>query len=91
MKCPLCNGTGEAIQQSEAIPTTEIGRILKGARQRKHLNLREVEGITGLSNALVSQIENGRIKNPSFHSIVSLCSLYGIEAKSLITTGSPNG
>lgn len=84
MKCPLCEGTGEAQIRAEAIPATVIGKMLKDARHEKHLSLREVEGITGLSNALISQVENGRIKNPSFHSIVSLCSLYGVKAESLI-------
>ena len=83
MKCPLCQGTGNSQPQCEVIPTTKIGKILKAARIEKHLSLREVEGITGLSNALISQVENGRIQNPSFHSIVSLCSLYGISPETM--------
>ena len=85
MKCSLCDGTGELKPLPIILPTTKIGKILKAGRERKHLSLREVEGLTGLSNALISQVENGHIKTPSFHSIVSLCAIYGIDALTLIT------
>lgn len=85
MKCELCDGTGEIKPRQKAIPATQMGKILKKERERKHLSLREVEGLTGLSNALISQVENGIIKNPSFHSIVSLCTLYGLSANSMMT------
>lgn len=85
MKCSLCDGTGEVRPLPTVLPTTKIGKLLKAGRERKHLSLREVEGLTGLSNALISQVENGHIKNPSFYSIVSLCALYGIDALTLIT------
>ncbi len=90
MRCSLCNGTGELKPLPTVLPTTKIGKMLKAGREQKHLSLREVEGLTGLSNALISQVENGHIKNPSFHSIVALCALYGIEATSMFTQSKGN-
>jgi transcriptional regulator with XRE-family HTH domain len=85
MKCPLCKGTGDVRTTAEARPTTYIGRTLRNAREEAGFTLRDVELVTGLSNAAISQIETARIKNPSFHSLVNLCGVYGIPITSLIT------
>jgi len=83
MKCPLCDGTGEMQQCSEALPTTKLGRFLQEGRKSKRLSLRDVETITGISNALISQMETGKIKHPSFGNVMSLCDVYGIEPRRL--------
>ena len=83
MKCPLCDGTGEAVIGCAAKPTTKIGRILRESREAKGLSLRQVEILTGVSNPAISQIETGQIKSPAFHTIVSLCDVYGIEITKL--------
>lgn len=44
---------------------TEFGEFLAAARRRKGLTLRAVEEATGISNPYLSQLENGRIKQPS--------------------------
>jgi HTH-type transcriptional regulator, competence development regulator len=83
MKCPLCNGTGTAIQIAEAKPTTEIGRILREAREDAGYSLRMAERATGVSNALISQVETGHIKKPSFDTVIKLCDVYGIKPSKL--------
>lgn len=83
MKCPLCDGAGEAIIGCVAKPTTEIGRILRESRESKGLSLRQVASLTGVSNPAISQIETGQIKSPAFHTVVSLCDVYGIEVTAL--------
>ena len=48
-------------------------------RKGKGLTLREVEEITGISNAYLSQLETGKIKKPSFDTITKLKVLYEIQ------------
>jgi hypothetical protein len=69
---------------SEEKPSTEIGRILGEAREKKGLTLRAVEVATGISNPLISQIESGHIKPPSFKNVIKLCDVYAIPLKRLI-------
>ena len=48
----------------------------KYMRGKLGLSLREVEAVTGLSNAYLSLLENGKIKKPSFEAINTLLKLY---------------
>lgn len=48
----------------------------KKLRHKRGLTLRQVEEITGISNAYLSQLENGKIKKPSFDTVSVLCKLY---------------
>lgn len=41
------------------------------------MTLRQVEELTGISNAYLSQLENGKIKKPSFDVVEKLNKLYG--------------
>lgn len=50
-----------------------IGELLSLAREIKGWTIRDVERETGISNALVSQIETGHVKNPSFTKVVRIC------------------
>jgi hypothetical protein len=54
---------------------------LKGSRIRAGFKtLREVEEITGISNAYLSQLESGKINNPSYKLVRNLYFLYnGVE------------
>lgn len=45
-------------------------------RKQKGLTLREVENITGISNAYLSQLETGKIKSPSHDTVCKLLNLY---------------
>lgn len=55
-----------------------FGKILKKNRMRIAMSLRDVELATGISNAHLSQIETGKIKNPSFWIVCKLFKLYHI-------------
>lgn len=56
---------------------TSLGIRLRAARERAGLTLREVEERTGISNAYLSQIESGRIREPSPRMLHRLAELYG--------------
>lgn len=60
-----------------------LGDILKRARLRRELTLRDVEGRTGIPNAHISQIENGGIKRPDIAIVFELSSLYELDFSSL--------
>lgn len=61
-----------------------IGEFLKLAREIKGLTLREAEAKTNISNAYISQVETGSIKEPSFKNVYLLCELYGIKIETLV-------
>lgn len=49
-----------------------LGEFIAVARECKGLTLRELEKRTGVSNALISQIETGHVKEPSWRNVVKL-------------------
>lgn len=55
-----------------------LNELLAEARERKGLTLRDLEDMTGLSNALLSQIETGTILEPSFTSVVKISKALGL-------------
>jgi len=59
-------------------PATTIGRFLRDARERRNFSLRSVEESTGISNAYLSQIEHGKIRQPSPVVLHKLSVLYGV-------------
>ena len=56
----------------------KLGEFLQLCREINGLTLREVESQTGLSNAYLSQIENGKIKDVGFSKIILLAELYNV-------------
>ncbi len=54
-----------------------LGQFLRAAREARGLSLREVERQSGVSNAYLSQVESGRIKEPSPNVLFKLTELYG--------------
>jgi len=56
-----------------------IGEQFKIIREAKRLTLRDVEKATTISNAYLSQLENGKIKHPSYRVVKQLCEFYGIK------------
>ena len=58
-------------------------QILKLARINSGLSLRQVEGKADVSNAYVSQLENGLVKEPSFFKMLRLLSLYNVSVRDL--------
>ncbi|MBI5915154.1 MAG: helix-turn-helix transcriptional regulator [Bacteroidetes bacterium] len=62
----------------------DYGAYIKSLRQEKGLTLREAEATTGISNAYLSQLESGKIKQPSPSNLFKLAELYGIPYESLM-------
>jgi transcriptional regulator with XRE-family HTH domain len=61
-----------------------LGKTLKERRELIPLTLRQVEEVTGISNAYLSQLENDKIKKPSANVLYKLATLYNIEMNSLL-------
>ena len=55
-----------------------LSHFLRTARERKGLTLRAVEQATEVSNAYLSQLESGKIKQPSPVVLHKLSQLYGV-------------
>jgi transcriptional regulator with XRE-family HTH domain len=64
----------------------ELGAALADLRTAKGLSLREVEEATGkaVSNAYLSQLENGKIKKPSPNVLHSLAGVYTVPYEALM-------
>lgn len=63
-----------------------LGQYLSSLRTMKGLTLREVEEATNndISNAYLSQLENGRIMKPSPNILYSLAKIYGVRYDELM-------
>ncbi len=55
-----------------------LGDFLRAARTRKGMSLRAVERATGISNAYLSQLESGKIRQPSPQYLHALSEVYSI-------------
>jgi len=66
--------------------SSELGTLLADLRTAKGLSLREVEEATGkaVSNAYLSQLENGKIKKPSPNVLHSLSGVYAVPYEALM-------
>ena len=64
----------------------ELSAVLADLRTAKGLSLREVEEATdkAVSNAYLSQLENGRIKKPSPNVLHSLAEVYAVPYEALM-------
>ncbi len=64
----------------------ELGALLADLRTAKGLSLREVQEATdkGVSNAYLSQLENGRIQKPSPNVLHSLAQVYAVPYETLM-------
>jgi transcriptional regulator with XRE-family HTH domain len=64
----------------------ELGGLLADLRTAKGFSLREVEEATSkaVSNAYLSQLENGRIKKPSPNVLHSLAEVYAVPYEALM-------
>ena len=56
----------------------KLGKYLKDKRAQKRFTLRRVEEQTGIKNAYLSQLENGKIENPSPRYLHKLAGIYGV-------------
>jgi transcriptional regulator with XRE-family HTH domain len=64
----------------------ELGGLLADLRKAKGFSLRDVEEATGkaVSNAYLSQLENGRIRKPSPNVLHSLSRVYAVPYEALM-------
>lgn len=65
-----------------------LGELIAIARECKGWTLRDLERETGVSNALISQIETNKIKDPGFSTVVRLCEALGISIERAAQTTS---
>ena len=61
-----------------------LGSYLKEVRKKSGLSLREVEDATDISNAYLSQLENGRVTKPSPHILHALATVYRVPYETLM-------
>ena len=61
-----------------------LGAVLRAARARHGLSLREVERRTGIRNAHLSQIETDTIAKPEMALLWELAALYGLDFPRLL-------
>lgn len=57
----------------------EFNELIGIARECKGWTLRDLEQRTGVSNALISQIETGHVKDPGFSTVVRLADALGLK------------
>lgn len=67
----------------------KIGALLALARELKGMTLRELERSSGVSNALISQIETGKVKDPGFSIIVRISDALGLPLNRVAATARP--
>lgn len=61
-----------------------LGAVLAKARANKHLSLRDVERLTGISNGHLSQIESGTIAKPAVGILWHLANVYELDFTKLM-------
>jgi transcriptional regulator with XRE-family HTH domain len=55
-----------------------LGELIAVARECKGWTLRDLERESGVSNAVISQIETGKVKDPGFTTVVRLTEALGL-------------
>src|SRR2546425_6893236 len=61
-----------------------LGEFLKNVRKAQQHTLRDVEEATGVSNAYLSQLEQGKMTKPSPQILHKLASFYGVPYEKLM-------
>ena len=67
-----------------AAPEQSLGEYLRNLRLARKLSLREVEDASGVSNAYLSQLEQGKITKPSPHFLHKLAGCYVVPYETLM-------
>jgi transcriptional regulator with XRE-family HTH domain len=67
-----------------AQPAQQLGAFLRTLRIARQLTLRQVEHTAEISNAYLSQIEQGKIAQPSPHILQKLATCYSIAPEELM-------
>lgn len=58
---------------------TTLGELIGIARECKGWTLRDLEARCGVSNALISQIETGKVKDPGFTTVIRIIDVLGLK------------
>src|ERR1700694_4482013 len=58
--------------------TSTLGDELRRIRELHRLTLRAVENLTGISNAYLSQLETGKVEQPSPNYLYKLAEVYNV-------------
>lgn len=61
-----------------------LGEYLKNVRKAQQHTLRDVEEATGVSNAYLSQLEQGKMTKPSPHILHKVATFYGVPYETLM-------
>lgn len=61
----------------------KLGALLKMAREIKGMTLRDLEKETGISNALLSQVETGHVRQPGFQNVVKIARVLNVKLDTL--------
>jgi HTH-type transcriptional regulator, competence development regulator len=67
-----------------AARSQSLGDVLRAARQRHGLSLRDVERRTGIRNAHLSQLETGGIARPEMALLWDLAAVYELDFSTLL-------
>ena len=67
----------------------KLGELFAIARECKGWTLRELEERSGVSNALISQIETGKVKDPGFTTVIRLTEALGLTWDRVVSAGRP--
>ncbi len=62
----------------------QLGIYLKSLREANSMSLRGLEEKTGISNAFLSQIESGKVKEPSPIMLYKIAEFYGVPYDALM-------
>lgn len=62
----------------------KIGEVLRQARQEAGLSIRDLERLTGMASAAISQVENGVRRDPGFSTVLRLARATGISLDDLV-------
>jgi transcriptional regulator with XRE-family HTH domain len=71
-------------QPEKSTAAHALGSYLKEVRKKSGLSLREVEEATDISNAYLSQLENGRVTQPSPHILHAVATVYRVPYETLM-------
>lgn len=77
--------TGSHPERDEPSPQLQsLGEYLRNVRDSLRLTLRDVQEASEVSNAYLSQLENGKITKPSPHILHKLATVYNVSYETLM-------
>lgn len=81
---PLALSNASIILRLVSAKSTKLSHQLRRLRIRSRYSLRAVERGTGVSNALLCQIESGHVKEPGVFKVHALAKFYNISLEELL-------